>query len=239
VGGVRSSSDVGRSLRRPVRNDAHQKGVVSMWWLPAVSLLALGTLLYVASALSVLSFSPLVVGRQEAARDDAVRAALARHGEVSTAGNERAAPTIQLLSGGHPGAAPLDVPVPPDALMPDARTRDDERAAQLRDRAMMVTGGDLADVLAFYRDELPAQGWHEVQAWMSRPAQGAPGPGGAVSVFCRGVDTPALLIGVVSPQSGPSELRLIVDPADPGLCASSVEPTPRDGLPPQLFVSPL
>jgi hypothetical protein len=123
--------------------------------------------------------------------------------------------------------------------MPGARTREEERAAQLRDRAVMVTSSDLADVLAFYRTELPAQGWHEVRAWMSRPAQDAPGPGGAVSVFCRGVDTPALLIGVVSQQSGPSELRLIVDPANSGPCASSVGPDPHDGLPPQLFFSPM
>ncbi len=206
-----------------------------MWWLPAVSLLAFGALLYVTSALHVLSFSPLVTGRQETARDDAVREALARHTAPSTAGNARAAPTIQLQAGEHPGAAQLDIPVPPDARMPGARTPGDERAAPSRDRALLATSGSVADVLAFYRVELAAHGWHEVRSWMSRPADGVLGPGGAVSAFCRGVDMPALLVGVVSHEAGLSELRLLVDAETPGPCASSTEPDPWNDRPPPVF----
>ena len=206
-----------------------------MWWLPAASLLALGTLLYVTSALHVLSFSPLVTGRQEAARDDAVRVALARYSAPATAGNDRVAPTIQLRSGEHPGAAQFDIPVPPDARMGGTRTPEDERATQGRDRAMFTIAGDVTEVLAFYRRELMADGWYEVRAWMSRPALGAPGPGGAVSAFCREVDMPALLVGVMSHEGGPSALHLFVDADQPGPCASSSGPEPWNGSPPPMF----
>ena len=117
-----------------------------MWWLPAVSLLAVGTLFYVMSALHVLSFSPLIAGRQEAARDDAVREALERHTAPSSAGNPRVAPTIQLRAGEHPGAEPLDIPVPPDARLAGARSREDGRDTHIRDRALFATSGDVADV---------------------------------------------------------------------------------------------
>jgi hypothetical protein len=192
-------------------------------------------LLYVTSALPVLSFSPLVAGRQEGARDDAVREALERHTAPSSAGNSRAAPTIQLQAGEHPGAVQLDIPVPPDARMAGARTREDTRATPMPDRAAFTTAGDVADVLAFYRAELAAHGWHEIRSWMSRPAHGAPGPGGAVSAFCRSIDTPALLVGVVSQETGRTELRLFLDADDPGLCSSSIGPDPWDSSPPPVF----
>jgi hypothetical protein len=204
-----------------------------MWWLPAVSLLASGMLLYLTSALHVLSFSPLVAGRQEATRDDAVREALERHTASSSAGS--AAPTIQLQAGEHPGAEPLDIPVPPAARMSGARTREDARSTQWRDRAVFTTPGDVADVLAFYRVELATHGWHEIRSWMARPAHGMPGSGGAVSAFCRGVNMPALLVGVVSQETGPSELRLFLDGEEPGLCASTPGPDPWNGSPPPVF----
>jgi hypothetical protein len=218
-----------------VRNDAHQKGAVAMWWLPAVSLLALGVLLYVTSALHVLSFSPLVTGRQAAERDSAVREALAQTATPTSAGNSRAALTIPLQAGASPDAPHFDIPVPFDARMPDVRTRRDESVAPSRDRALLATSGEVPDVLAFYRDELATLGWHEVRAWMSRPANGVPGPGGAVSVFCQGVDMPALLVGVVSREAGLNELRLLIDYEQPGPCASSSEQDPWNGRPPPMF----
>jgi hypothetical protein len=112
---------------------------------------------------------------------------------------------------------------------------EDGRVTPQRDRALFSTSGDVADVLAFYRDELADDGWHEVRAWMARPAHGAPGPGGAVSAFCQGVDLPALLVGVVSQETGPSELRLFLDAGEPGLCTSSPRPDPWNGSPPLVF----
>jgi hypothetical protein len=218
-----------------VRNGARQKGAAVMWWLPAVSLLALAALLYGASALHVLSFSPLVAERQEAARDEAVREALEQYSAPATAGNRRPAPTIQLQAGPHPGAAELDIPVPPDARIANARARGGERAAPSPDRAVLATSGEIADVLEFYRVELATHGWHEVRAWMSRPANGVPGTGGAVSAFCREIDMPALLVGVVSRDDGLSELRLLIDTETPGPCASSAEPDPWDSRPPPVF----
>lgn len=203
-----------------------------MWWLPAVSLLALGVLLYVTSALHVLSFSPLVTGRQAAERDTAVRDALARQPAPSTAGNSRPAPTIQLRAGEHQDAAHFDIPVPPDARMPGTGTGGGGRATPSPDRALLATPGEVPDVLAFYRDELATHGWHEVRTWMSRPANGVPGPGGAVSAFCREIDMPALLVGVVSREAGLSELRLLIDADQPGPCASSSEQDPWTGRPP-------
>ena len=210
-----------------------------MLWLPAASLLALGMLLFVTSALHVFSFSPLVIARQEAARDDAVREALAQHSTAATAGNDRAAPRIQLRSSEHPGAARFDIPVPPDARTPGARMPGHEHATQWRDRAMFITSGDVAEVIAFYRLELESQGWHEVRAWMSRPAHGTPGTGGAVSAFCRDIDMPAFLVGVVSHEAGLSELRLIIDAEQPGPCASSTGPEPRNNFPPPMFQGPV
>jgi hypothetical protein len=206
-----------------------------MWWLPAAGLLAVGMLIYVTSALHVLNISPVVVGAQEIARDDAVREALAQHTAPVSLGNSRVAPTIRLQVDGPQGAAPLDIPVPPDARLSEARTADDGRASQRRDRAVLITSGDVAEVLAFYRAELADRDWHEVRSWMSRPAHGAPGAGGAVSAFCRGTDTPALLVGVTSRESGPSEIRLLLDPEDPGLCTSSVGPDPWNGSPPPVL----
>lgn len=206
-----------------------------MWWLPAVSLLAVGMLIYMASALHVLSFSPLVAGRQETARDDAVREALARQMSSTSADTGRAALTVRLQAGEHPDTAQLDVPVPLDARMPGARSRDGERATQGRDRAVFATSGDVADVLAFYRAELATHGWHEVRAWMVRPAQGTPGPGSAVSAFCRSSDLPVLLVGVVSQESGPSEVRLFLDAEESGLCALSTGPDRCNGSPPPMF----
>ena len=206
-----------------------------MWWLPAVSLLLLGMLFYVTSALHVLSFSPLVAGRQEAARDTAVREALARQPVPPAAGNSRTAPTIQLRAGEHPAAAQFDIPVPPDARMPDTSTRRGGGATPSPDRALLATPGEVPDVLAFYRDELAAHGWHEVRAWMSRPVSGASGPGGAVSVFCREVDMPALLVGVVSREPGLSEVRLLIDTEQPGPCGSAAEQNPWNGRPPPVF----
>jgi hypothetical protein len=220
---------------RPVRNGAHPKGAMAMWWLTAVSLLALGILIYVTSALHVLSFSPLVTGRQAAERDNAVREALEKAETPASAGNSRAAPTIQLQAGAESDAARFDVPVPFDARMPNARTREGQSATPSRDRALLATSGEVADVLAFYRDELASHGWHEVRTWMSRPANGVPGPGGAVSAFCREADRPALLVGVVSREAGLSELRLLIDAEQPGPCASSSEQDPWNGRPPPVF----
>ncbi len=206
-----------------------------MWWLPAVSLLALGMVLYVTNALHVLTFSPLVTGRQEAARDLAVQEALARQPAPSTAGDHRAAPTIQLRAGEDPDAAQFDIPVPLDARMPNPRTRRGERATPSPDRALLATAGEVPAVLAFYRAELATHGWHEVRTWMSRPANGVTGPGGAVSAFCRAIDMPALLVGVVSREDGLSEVRLLIDTDQPGPCASGTEQDPWNGSPPPVF----
>jgi hypothetical protein len=206
-----------------------------MWWLPAAGVLVVGLALYITSALHVLSFSPLVTGRQEAARDSAVRNALAQHPAPAPAGTDRAVPTIQLRAGEHPDAAQFNIPVPPDARMPGTRTRGNESATPSGDRALLATSREVSDVLAFYRDELATRGWHEVRTWMSRPANGVPGPGGAVSAFCREIDMPALLVGVVSREAGLTELRLLIDTEQPGPCASSSEPNPWNGHPPPVF----
>ena len=206
-----------------------------MWWLPATSLLTVGVLLYVTSALHVLSFSPFVVSRHEADRDAAVREVLAQRTTPASASNDRAVSTIRLRAGEHPDAAQLDVPVPPGARMLNPRTGDSNQGAiPSRDRALLATSGEMSDVLAFYRDELVPRGWHEVRAWMSRPTIGVPGPGGALSVFCRDADMPALLVGVVSPEAGMSELRLLIDTDQPGPCASSAGPDPWGGRSPPM-----
>jgi hypothetical protein len=176
-----------------------------------------------------------VTGRQAAERDAAVREALAQTATPASAGNSRAAPTIQLHAGVSSDAAHFDIPVPFDAHRPNVRTRGVESATPARDRALLATSGKVADVLAFYRDELAAHGWHEVRTWMSRPANGVPGPGGAVSAFCREADRPALLVGVVSREAGLSELRLLIDAEQPGPCASSSEQDPWNGRPPPVF----
>ena len=205
-----------------------------MWWLPAVGLLALGMVMYVMSALHVLTFSPLNVGRQAAEREAmALRALEPPEPRASVRSGMFPAPTVHLQAGGHPGAPRFTIPVPRDARLPDA-TRG-EREAPGRDRIVLVTSSDVSDILAFYRAELASDGWHEVRAWMSRPAQGIDGRGGAVSAFCREVNMPALLVGVVTTETGPSELRLLIDADQPGPCASSSEEDPWRGRPPAAF----
>ena len=162
-----------------------------MWWFPAVSLLGLGLVIYVASAAHVLSFSPLVIGRHANEREAAVREALADQQGLPTAGNRRVAPSIQLRAGEKPDAVSVEVPVPHDARMLDAGHRNGVAVTPDHDRALFITIGDVATVLEFYRAELSLLGWHEVRTFMSRPVIGAPGPGGAVSAFCRDADTPA------------------------------------------------
>ena len=187
-----------------------------MWWFPAVSLLGLGLVIYVASAAHVLSFSPLVIGRHASEREAAVREALADRPGRPTAGNRRVAPSILLRACEQPDSVSVEVPVPHDALLLDAGHRDGMAVAPAHDRALFTTIGDVATVLEFYRAQLSSLGWHEVRTFMSRPVIGAPGTGGAVSAFCRDADTPAILVGVVSRESGPSELRLLIDSTQSG-----------------------
>src|SRR5687768_2179803 len=134
-----------------------------MWWLPVVSLLALGMLAYVFSALHVLVFSPLVVGRQAREREAAARAAQAPPVPRASVGSRTAAPpTIRLEASGHPGSPRFTIPVPHDARLPEAGRGEGDRPS--RDRIVLATSGDAADVLAFYRDELGSDGWREVRA---------------------------------------------------------------------------
>ena len=138
-----------------------------MWWLPATSLLTVGVLLYVTSALHVLSFSPFVVSRHEVDRDFAVREVLAQRTTPASVSDDRVVSTIRLRAGEHPDAARFDVPVPPGARMLNPRTGDSNQGAiPSRDRALLATSGEMSDVVAFYRDELVPRGWHEVRGWM-------------------------------------------------------------------------
>jgi hypothetical protein len=222
-------------MRRQVRDDARQKGAAGMWWLPAASLLVLSLVLHVTTALHVLSFGPLFATRQESARDSAIREAQARSSAAGTTSNARAASTIQLQAGDHPNVTNVDVPVPPDARLADPSSRGRAGGTPSPDRAVLATAGNVPDVLAFYRDELARRGWHEVRTWMSKPVDGVQGPGGAVSAFCRAVDMPALLVGVASDETGRSQVRLLIDDDQPGPCASTPEPDPREGHPPPVF----
>ncbi len=192
-----------------------------MWWLSMTGLLAVSVLIYVGSAAHVVSFSPLVTQRAAADRDAAVEAARAEAQAASTAA-KTASQSIRLrTSGGPAGAEQAFVPVPPDAqvLSPGARSEGGQPARE--DRLLFRTRGSLADVMAFYRDTLPARGWHEVRSWMSRPTTGAAGIGSAISAFCWGVDRPALLIGVLTADDGSSEVRVLFDADREGPCAAS------------------
>jgi hypothetical protein len=206
-----------------------------MWWFPTLSMLMLGLALFVASALQVLSFSPLATGRQEPDRDDAIGEAMAWQPAPAPRGNYRAAPTIQLRTGPQPDAAQFDVPVPPDARVPGPRMRGGEGVPPSSDRALLLTSGAMSEVLAFYRDELAIRDWYEVRSWMARPPNGVLGPEGAISAFCQGIDGPVLLVGVASGEAGLSELRLLLDAEQPGPCASSSSPGPWDGHPAPIF----
>lgn len=206
-----------------------------MWWLPAVSLLLVGFVAYVGSALHVLNFSPFVAQQQESARADAVRTALEEQKAMGVARVSRNAPTVQLQAAERPDAEPRDVPVPPSALAPNRRAGRGADMAQQPDRAVFATYEDLADVLKFYREALVSLGWHEVRTWMTRPTDGVAGPGMVVSAFCQGVDQPALLVAVVSTESGPNELRLLLDGDRQGPCSSSGTPDPWNGQAPPVF----
>lgn len=202
-----------------------------MWWLPTTVLLLVGFGVYVASALHVLSFSPLRADRLGEGRADAVREVPALQASEQA---ERVAATIRLSVGEPPAVVQHDVPLPFGIRASGTRPTD-EGAARSRDRAVFVTPGALADVLTFYRSELARRDWHEVRTWMSRPPDGAAGPGMVVSAFCRGLDQPSLLVAVVSPEPGASELRLLLDADADGPCASSGRSSPWYDRPPPVF----
>lgn len=211
-----------------------------MWWLPVASMFVLGLVFYVTSALHVLSFSPLLVGRQAAEREAQAQAQAQAKATSNTsearasAGNTIATTTIRLRAGQGPGAVQVSIPVPPDAQVADTTIRG-ERVTVRPDRAILTTSGEVVIVLAFYRATLAEHGWHEVRTWMSRPAEGASGPGGAVSVYCRAADAPALHLSVVSYAPGQSELRLLLDADSPGACASSSSPDQPEDPPVPVF----
>lgn len=195
-----------------------------MWWLSMTGLLAVSVLVYVGSAAHVLTFSPLNTQRAAADRAAAGEGERAQQRDASSA-SAGAAPSIRLrVTGGALGAQQIIVPILPDAQAPGTTGQPGGGQAAPEDRLYFRTPSGLTDVLSFYRQELAARGWHEVRTWMSRPATGASGIGGAISAFCWDVDRPTLLVGVLSFEDGSSEVRLIVDADQPGPCASTSPP---------------
>ena len=188
------------------------KGRAPMWWFSAVTLLLVALVVYVASALQVLSFGPVADQRREAAAE------------------ERAAePELSPLSQDAAIRAPRDaadqLPIPPGARVVEDSAHGERGAFSIR--LVLDAPGDAAVVLAFYREELPARGWEEVLMWRWRSEDTAV-PLGELSTFCRGADGPRFVVAAVPASLSRSRVHIKIDSATPGPCAVS----PPGGAPP-------
>ena len=184
-----------------------------MWWLPAVVVPLVGLVLFVASALQVVSFGP-VAAQQAASQTREFRPALAdldpEHGGEAT--------VVRLPLASTPGRPQDEIPIPPNARLIANSAHGDETAFHVR--MALEADGQVADLLAFYRDELPLRGWEEVLMWRWRAADAAV-PTGELSAFCRDGDGPRLVVAAIPTSPGTSRALIRIDSATPGPCAEA------------------
>ena len=187
-----------------------------MWWFPVVVVPVVGMVLFVTAALHVVSFGP-VAAKRDADQAREYQAALT---ELRT-GRGGAATAIQLPLAPTPRRAQDEIPIPPNARLVANTTHGDGESFSIR-MALEATG-DVAGVLAFYRDELPLRGWEEVfmRRWRSEGAEGAAMPTSELSAFCRGEDGPRFVIAAIPTSSTTSRALIRIDSATPGPCAAS------------------
>lgn len=192
-----------------------------MWWFSTATILLVGLVVYVASALHVMSFGPVADQRREATAQD-----LAAVPGSSPLGRDAASGAAQLPLAVAPRDAADELPIPPGARVVENSAHGERRTFSIR--LVLDAPGDVADVLAFYREELPARGWEEVLMWRWRSGDGAAVPTGELSTFCRGEEGPRFVVAATPSTPARSRVHIRIDSATPGPCAVS----PPGGAPP-------
>ncbi|MCL5024939.1 MAG: hypothetical protein M1531_00350 [Chloroflexi bacterium] len=124
---------------------------------------------------------------------------------------------IQLMPGQLPAGLPLDVPVPPGATtIGSAVHTTGDRTSSVD--VLFDMPGDSASLLAFYQQELPARGWNPAPAATAAP-HGFQSPQPVVNrSFCQSPTGPWLSVSIYPKVSGPNDVRLHLDPVNPGPC---------------------
>ena len=191
-----------------------------MQFFAATSLLVFGLVVWVASALHVVSFGPLAeaVADEAPPREWAEPAPTPRRDVLDEAG------TIEPWPYWPEGQMRPEIPVPTDAHLVRGTSRAEGDGYQIQvELAVPVSA---ADALTFYREQLSARGWEEVAGLTWRPTDGHHGAASMLSAFCRDTDGPMFLVDVAPKTAGTSHVHVRVTSASPSLCASPSPPIP-------------
>jgi len=212
-------------------------------WLVAVAGLGAGGLALVASLLgSPLGLHPLgPVAAAPPAEPDQTQALAERLLSPALPGHDGRTQTTRLLVGQWPAGLPLNLPVPPGGHLVGSAIRTADGTVMAVDGVLDVSGAAAADILAFYERELGPLGWSPAPSPSGPlgPGRGGFQPaldGGSSRSFCKGASGPWISV-TVGPRSGtPNDVRVHVDPGQPGPCVTWSGPPPggpgADLLPP-------
>ncbi|HLI27987.1 MAG TPA: hypothetical protein VKZ60_13000 [Chloroflexota bacterium] len=142
-------------------------------------------------------------------------------------------PQATLLAGQVPPAWPSDLPFPPGAHLVGSLVRSSRWAT-----VVVASALPAAEVLAYYRRELSARGWHEPEVGTPRlggfAASGLPGQSGALrAVFVRSEQGPTLTVQTLALANALTDVRLDLQ-TDP----QAVPRAPRGGFPMMATVLP-
>ena len=182
-----------------------------MWWFSVVTMLV---------TLVVYVAGPEGYQRRNVAAEE--RAA---EPESSLLGREATGGTIRIPGAPAPRDAADQLLIPPGARVVEESAHGERGDFSIR--LVLDAPGDAADVLAFYREELPARGWEEVLMWRWRSEDSAV-PTGELSSFCRGADGPRFVVAAAPSSPARSRVHIRINSATPGPCAVS----PPGGAPP-------
>jgi len=173
---------------------------------------AIGLVAFVAATLHVVSFGPVAAQQAEGEmreRRAAQMESRSGHGEATT---------VRLPLAPTPGRPQDEIPIPPHSRLVGNTVHGDDDAFNVR--MALEAEGEVADVLAFYRDELPVRGWEEVLMWRWR-TPGTAVPIGELSTFCQSADGPRLIVVAIPASSAGSRVFIRIDSGTTGPCAEA------------------
>ena len=175
-----------------------------MWWVAsAAGVGAVAFVLFSVLASHVLSFGPAAAG---AATDK---------GRV---------PDEVIRPGALLATVYEGIPVPPDARL---LGWDVSEGRPLATHADLVAPDGAADVLAFYRRALVANGWHEaLRETLEAPGGQPSAEPSHYAVFCRGAAGPWVLVVAAPNDSGSTFVRVHIGTEGIAVCTSPARPTP-------------
>jgi hypothetical protein len=204
-----------------------------MWGLIGVGgAFALSLALYIFSALHVLSFGPVAAQRATETIEDTeplheLRERRPADPRTPPTGQ---APTGESSPGGMTAGGLSGFPIPPDSRVVSSLAREDQAGPGVF--MLLDVPAEAEEVLAFYRRELRARGWRQINTWDSRgvnPADPAAVPPGAA--YCRGPEGPLILLIISDTSAEQSDVRAYVGTDTDGLCGAGTRQTPPASAP--------